>query len=130
MTVFVCVDDNLGLRFNGRRQSKDRAVIADILKSLDGELFLEPYSAKLFEGKDITPREVEAAPQSGCFFAERPMAEHLENIDRLVLYKWNRVYPADLHFDIRPLEAGFRLVSAEDFEGYSHERITKEEYVK
>lgn len=133
MTVFVCVDDNFGLRFNGRRQSKDRILISDLINSLDGKLYAQQYSIKLFEHHDVKPEVAESAfevPSDGCFLAELPMAEHLEKIDKLVIYKWNRVYPADLYFDIRPENAGFKLISTQEFEGYSHDLITKEVYVK
>ena len=128
MTIYLCLDDRQGLRFNGRRQSKDRELIKDVLSSVQGTLYVEPYSLKLFaEG---TAAVTDTVPSDGCFFAERPMAEHMDKIDKLVIYKWNRAYPADMYFDICPLEQGFRLVSKEDIQGYSHEKITKEVYIK
>ena len=36
MIVIVCVDQRNGLGFNGRRQSRDRMVAADILKESAG----------------------------------------------------------------------------------------------
>ncbi len=49
-------------------------------------------------------------------------------MEGLVLYRWNRRYPADVYLDIRPEPPGWRLVSREEFSGSSHPRITKEVY--
>ena len=36
MKVIVCVDDNNGMMFNNRRQSRDRILIEDVVKSVVG----------------------------------------------------------------------------------------------
>ena len=60
MTLAFCVDDRGGLSFNRRRQSRDRAVSADLL-SQAGEctLWVEPCSRPLFpeEAKHIRTAE-------------------------------------------------------------------------
>ena len=49
MIVIVCVDQRNGLAFNGRRQSRDRMVAADILKESAGRrLWMTPSSLRLF----------------------------------------------------------------------------------
>ena len=49
MIVIVCVDQRNGLAFNGRRQSRDRMVAADILKESAGRrLWMTPSSRRLF----------------------------------------------------------------------------------
>jgi hypothetical protein len=48
-----------------------------------------------------------------------------EKIKEIIVYKWNRVYPADVEFE---MPAGFVLESSTDFTGFSHEQITKEIY--
>ena len=54
MKIIVCVDDNNGMMFNKRRQSRDRVLIQDIIANLDGSnLLIAPYSEKLFEDSDI-----------------------------------------------------------------------------
>ena len=45
----------------------------------------------------------------------------------LVLYRWDRIYPADQRLDL-DLARDFRLVSVQDFAGHAHEIITKEVY--
>jgi hypothetical protein len=47
-----------------------------------------------------------------------------------VVYRWNRRYPGDVFFDLDVSAAPWRCVETEEFVGSSHEKITKEVYVK
>ena len=51
MKLILCVDDNGGMAFNHRRQSRDRVLNEHIL-ALCGmhRLWITPYTAKLFGG--------------------------------------------------------------------------------
>ena len=121
MTVFVCVDDGLGMAFNGRRQSRDKAVTEDLLSSCGGKLSMEEKSRTLFG--ETVPEASEDA-----FFMEFTCdAALLNKAERLVLYRWNRAYPSDVRF---VMPAGFALESSREFPGSSHEKITREEYVR
>jgi hypothetical protein len=51
-----------------------------------------------------------------------------EKIEKLVVFRWNRQYPADQHLDLSL--AGWKLQQTEDFPGKSHEKITEEVYAK
>ena len=129
MTLYICLDDRNGLKFNKRRQSRDAAVLADIRASIPGVLTVDPYSQKLVQGAGI-PYELapEELPEDAHFFLEaRPAAEVLPAASTLVIYRWNRHYPADVRFDADLSE--FTLQSTCDFGGKSHETITKEVYV-
>ncbi len=42
--------------------------------------------------------------------------------------KWNRTYPSDLYFDINVQNEQWELIESEEFQGSSHEKITKEIY--
>ncbi|MFR4122966.1 MAG: hypothetical protein ACLT0W_12285 [Clostridium sp.] len=44
----------------------------------------------------------------------------------MILYKWNRVYPADQYFAMDL--SGWKLVETVEFPGSSHEKITEERY--
>ena len=46
--------------------------------------------------------------------------------ESVVLYKWNRVYPADQYFAMDL--SGWKLVETVEFPGSSHEKITEERY--
>ena len=65
-----------------------------------------------------------------CFVENRALSAYAERIKKLIIYRWNRHYPSDMTFDIEPEKEGFRLLHTEDFEGNSHEKITKEIYVR
>lgn len=127
MRVMICLDDNGGMQFNGRRQSRDRAVVADMLATATGNLRMTAATATLFA--DAAERVlVTDTPLAGagaddtCVVEAPPLAG--APIDKLIVYRWNRVYPADRHLDIS-LE-NWTLESAHEFAGYSHEKITKE----
>ena len=130
MDVIVCVDDQWGMCFNHRRQSRDRFVIADIVhhcKTLP--IWMNAYSAALFPKEKIVVNEefLKKAPSNACCFVEdQPLLPVVEDIDTLIVYHWNRRYPADRFLDISIQE--WNLIKKEDFSGYSHEKITREEY--
>ena len=49
MHVIVCLDNQNGMLFNRRRQSRDRAVIVDILQNLEGRLLkVRKFSEDIF----------------------------------------------------------------------------------
>ena len=128
MTVIVCVDDRGGMRFHGRRQSRDRVLCADVLR-LCGRVRMNAASAALFQDCDGQIQVCEdflqtAGPGDACFVEDGPLSG-LE-IDTLILYRWNRVYPGDVFLDFRPDAQGMTLVSSEEFSGSSHKRITRE----
>ena len=54
----------------------------------------------------------------------------LDRLEGLVLYRWNRRYPADAWLDVRPGPPGWTLARREEFSGHSHERIAKEVYTR
>ena len=127
MTIYVCLDDRNGMLFNKRRQSRDIIVLEDIRKSAD-VLTIDPFSEKLIQEAEIpyvlAPEEI---PEDAHFFAEaRDLSDLLPRASKLVIYRWNRHYPADVRFE-GDLSA-FRLESREEFPGKSHEIITKEVY--
>ena len=129
MTVYVCLDDRDGMLFNKRRQSRDAAVLEDIRASVPGVLTVDPYSQKLVQGAGI-PYELapEELPEEAHFFLEtRPAKAVVEQASTVVIYRWNRHYPADVRFDADL--SRFRLESTVEFPGKSHETITKEVYV-
>lgn len=133
MIVIACVDDNMGMLFNHRRQSQDRILRERILeKTQNTKLWMNHYSAKQF-GEDAKVNIDdsflnEAAPGDVCFVEDTPVTPYEQWIEKVVLYKWNRTYPADMHFDIPLVERGWHLISTEDFVGSSHEKITEEVY--
>ncbi len=136
MHVIVCLDNQNGMLFNHRRQSRDRAVIVDILQHLDGRILkVRKCSEDIFpvDGETIwvserSPEDV--AAEEVCFVEDAPLCPVLDKITTLTIYRWNRDYPGDFYLDIDPVQAGFRLQTSTEFPGYSHDKITKEVYVR
>ena len=130
MILISCADNALGLRFNHRRQSRDRVVCGRILEQSGGRLWLAEKSKGLFA--DFPEAELHLAldpgevPQGGFCFWEVPTEAPAEKI---ILYRWNRDYPGDEFFSFPSGESVWQLKSQEDFPGFSHETITEEIYI-
>lgn len=131
MILVCCVDDRGGTMFNGRRQSQDRLLRADLLAMTAGKkLWMNDYSRKQFtdapENSLTVDEDFLAKAECGdyCFAEGVDIAPWLSRVERLVLYRWNRVYPFDRQLDLPP----WRLTETVDFPGSSHKTITKETY--
>ena len=134
MTLFICVDDAMGIGFNKRRQSKDRVLRARMLAHAKGQnFFVSAYTAKQFEEGEMgyTVCEVpEETAEKGDFVFAEDRDIPLACVETLILYRWNRRYPADRYFSFDPSKEGFALVRTEEFVGSSHDNITEEVYEK
>ena len=115
MKLIVCVAENQGILFNKRRVSRDEALIKDIISSVPS-LKMAEYSKPLFSNYEYKEGD-------DYFFVEEEYS-NLNDVDEIIMYKWNRDYPSDTFFNID--ESVFNLSSRNDFTGKSHERITKE----
>lgn len=134
MIAIICLDNQNGRLFNHRRQSRDQFLLEDILSLVtDNKLYVSPFSKTLFEGKGtpiISENYLEEASRNDfCFIEEEPLAPILPKINKLIVYKWNKVYPQDVSLDIS-ISDNFSLDSTTDFKGFSHDKITREVYVK
>lgn len=129
----LCLDDDGGIAFNKRRQSRDRLLIEDICNTY-GNIYIDEYSLPLFAEHEssvkVCAEPLADCKDSGACFVERtsPMG-WLDEISCFVIYHWNRRYPADVSFDLSALQ-GFKLSETTEFVGSSHEKITKEVYLK
>ncbi len=129
MKLIVCLDDNNGMMFNKRRQSRDKNLIADILELCRGKkLYINSYSSKLFPENTaiVTDNPENDAADSYCF-AEN-FQVNAEDVSEIIVYKWNRLYPADTYFNI-DLE-NWILTDTAEFKGTSHDKITREIYTR
>ena len=129
MTLYICLDDRNGLQFNRRRQSRDSAVLEDIRIQLTGPLVIDAFSEKLIREAEIP--YVLSPESSRDFFAENiPSGELLEQTNKIVVYRWNRHYPSDVKWEPDLAAMGFGLKETSEFPGSSHEKITREVYVR
>lgn len=139
MNVIVCVDNNGGMLFNHRRQSRDKNVVDIILKiSENTKLWISSFSKELFkeypsdkEHKQIINDEdflQKASQDDYCFVEDCHLQEYKDQIDKIYIFRWNTDYPADFKLDLDMKD--FQLEKTEDFKGNSHEKITLEVYIK
>ena len=133
MILILCLDEKNGMAFNRRRQSQD-ALGREKILSLTGSapLWMNAYSAKLFG--DVPNVRVDedflhqAGPGEYAFAEFPPLSPVAKEVERILVIRWNRAYPADAKLDI-PLKPGlWNLVESEDFPGSSHEKLTLEIY--
>ena len=70
----------------------------------------------------------EAANGEYCFVENKELKPFEKWIEKMIVFRWNRSYPADQTFDIDLSK--WQLSEVSEFEGNSHEKITVEVYVK
>ena len=130
MVLIVCLDLDNGMYFNNRRQSRDREVIKDIaFITKNNNLIMTEYSHKLFENECenivITDDfEGQYLKNDFCFVENEDV--QLENIKKIIVYRWDKVYPSDYCLNLE----GYHLTSTLEFKGYTHEKIVKEVYLR
>lgn len=135
MIIIACVDERNGMMFNHRRQSRDSAVCGDILWECSGKkLYMSAYSGKLFG--DVPENAIrisedflkEAGEEDACFVEDIPISGFEDEIRTVILYQWNRRYPADRYFPLELTDGSWELQRTEELKGSSHEKITKQVY--
>ena len=134
MEVILALENRNGMLFNHRRLSRDRRVCEKILDYSNGkELWMNEYSKNLFTnltGNEVIRVDEEFLDKSHsvCFVENQSITPYLSKIDTIILFRWNRDYPADFFFTVDLSQ--WNLNSTEEFEGTSHEKITMEVYKK
>ncbi len=130
MYIIVCLDTTGGILFNNRRQSRDSVIVKDIVDMAGEKLYMSEYSKKLFQDYDnITVGEVFPFSENEgdfCFAECEITQEAVDKAEGFVIYRWNKLYPQDVSFNISLSKNGFKMESSTDFEGTSHDKITKE----
>ena len=131
MKLIVCIDLENGMLFNNRRQSKDKILIEHIYKLIGNKkIWISDFSRDLFEEDKYNLFEIECfekIKENDYVFIENISPKILEDrINEIIIFNWNRKYPADLYFDIS-LE-NWKLESEIEIEGFSHEKITQKIY--
>ena len=131
MQVIITVENRNGMLFNHRRVSRDQKVSERILAYCkEKKLWMNAYSAKLFENNpQIRVSETFLEQKDAiCFVEDQDVTPYLPEIDTIMLFHWNRDYPADFFFTVDLSE--WNRIHQEEFAGKSHEKITMEVYKK
>nr|WP_180321623.1 ribonuclease Z [Clostridium sp. MD294] len=121
--------------FHNRRQSRDIALYQHIMEVIKGKkLLMNDYSAKLFseEQKEhiiVQNNFLEIASENDyCFVENTVVLDYQNNIQKIILYRWNRTYPADTYFQFPLDQNKWKLEKTTDIKGNSHDIITEEVY--
>ena len=132
MNIIICLDDNNGMMFNKRRQSQDRILRADLKEFIkDKDLYMNNYSYKLYKDIDngnikVSENFLEQCTENDfCLVEDKLLNNYINKINNIIIYKWNRIYPSDLYFDINLISNSWELLETKEFEGTSHEKITR-----
>ncbi|MFR4410204.1 MAG: ribonuclease Z [Clostridium sp.] len=132
MNIIICLDDNNGMMFNKRRQSQDRILRADLKEFIkDKDLYMNNYSYKLYKDIDngnikVSENFLEQCTENDfCLVEDKLLNNYINKINNIIIYKWNRIYPSDLYFDINLTSNSWELLETKGFEGSSHEKITR-----
>lgn len=144
MKIIVCIDKNNGMLFNNRRTSRDREVIKDIVNNYsDANIWVKEYSKELFEDyfddnnlgsledNNIVVDEqylLKIEDRDYCFIEDREIINYTDKVEKVIIYRWNRDYPADVYYEFDNNQ--FSLEETSEIKGYSHDIITKEIYVR
>ena len=135
MIIVACLDDKGGMMFNHRRQSQDRVLRTHLLELAAGHsIWMSQYSAGQFDAAQTQNINVDdaflekAGHSDYCFIESSVQGVEVADVERVILFKWNRIYPADAYFDFSL--AGWTLTASQEFEGSSHDKITMEVYEK
>ena len=131
MTLILTLDINDGMLFNSRRQTRDRAVYERILLKFTGRsIRMNEYSAPLFKdsvGLSISVGDFESIEADDVLFIENtPPERFAQKADKIIIYRWDKVYPSDLKADTTTLLRNFTNAENTEFKGFSHDKITEE----
>ena len=135
MKLIVMIDNEGGVSFNDRRQSRDRYLNEYIVERIgNAKLWMNSYTYTLFDDlnceniivDDDFIRKMVVEDYAIC---EKMSLHELESkIDFLIVCNWNRDYPYDTTLDIDKKNYDVKKIC--DVGGKSHEKITIEEWRK
>ena len=135
MIIIVCIDNDMGMSFNNRRLSKDKIVTKHIIDlAANKKIYINSFSKDLFEDYNldnliIDDEFINKVGKDDYCFIENVIPTEIENkADKIIIYNWNRKYPADLYFNIN-LD-NWVLEKEIDFIGNSHDKITQKIYIR
>ena len=132
MTVIICVDNNGGILFNGKRQSKDRIFrkyLLDIVEKENCRIAMTPYTYGQFQ-EDKRKEQIDVKNifsfDEDYIFLEQSIPISWEKVNNLILCCWNRDYPTDEYFNL-PIGVECVLRKTEEIVSDSH-TLTIETY--
>lgn len=135
MNLIICIDTNNGMMFNNRRQSRDRVLIEHILDLIGNKkLWITNFSRELFENNNNMNLNIDdnfiekIGKDEYCFVENIPPNILIDKVEKIILYNWNREYPADRYLDIE-IDKWIKETEVK-IKGSSHEEIIEQIYIR
>ena len=135
MNLITCIDTNNGMMFNNRRQSRDRVLIEHILDLIGNKkLWITNFSRELFENNNNMNLNIDdnfiekIGKDEYCFVENIPPNILIDKVEKIILYNWNREYPADRYLDIE-IDKWIKETEVK-IKGSSHEEIIEQIYIR
>ena len=101
--------------------------------SKDNNLWIKHFSKNVFDQYELKNLIIDdellnkAKNEDYCFIEDILLSSDIiGKFDKIIVYNWNRKYPADVYFDIDLTD--WILESETDFNGNSHDKITQKIY--
>ena len=134
MKLVVCLDENNGIKFFGKRQSQDELQRKNLFELIGNlKLFLTEYSYDLYKdiefNFEIIDENTEIIKNSVFLYEGDFLEKFLPSVDEIIVYFWNRDYPFDETFE-EHLKNIWKEKEKVEFKGKSHDEITRIRYVK
>lgn len=124
MNAIAMIDENKGLSFNHRPQSRDGAVAEDLARRLQGEPLYAPGRFESpFQGKGLN---LAADPGQAAWTVLDQTPDWMP--EQLIVYEWGRTYPQStaLRWDLD--DPHWHLQETTTFSGTAHEEIVMKRY--
>lgn len=135
MIAIICVDNSGGILFNNRRISRDSVLTQWIIEHTAGRtLWMRQYSKELFgnaANANVSEDYLEKAkPGEYCFVEDGMSGLYKDNLEAMIICKWNRDYPSDTKFPENLKGEEWKISVVDEFRGSSHDKITIEKWCK
>ena len=97
----------------------------------DAVIYMNAYSKKLYqEFPDAWCMKIFCSGPEGrgdCLVEDQKLSPVEEKIEKIIVFRWNKVYPADMRLDLSLDQ--WKLESLRELEGSSH-KILQETYIR
>ena len=134
MKLVVCLDENNGIKFFGKRQSQDELQRKNLFELIgNSKLFVSEYSYDLYKdfefNFEIIDEKTKIIENSVFLYEGDFLEKFLSLVDEIIVYFWNRNYPFDEVFE-EFLKDCWKEKEVFEFKGKSHDKITRKIFVK
>ena len=141
MNIIVCADTRMGISFNGKRPTRDKEIVRQILTTHGPDIYIRPTSEKYLQSvidefqlntqlhiienesdiwEDTIPIDAYIFVETG---SEQFLTDLLDNADVVYLYQWNTTYMYTEQFPDIQKDKHFSVTSTEVLKGSSHDEV-------